>query len=77
MDKKDIVIIATNKCDCKTKFNELENRLNELEIYNSSVQSHKVSRSLLLEDLEERVDDFGKVLGNFAIIINDYLKYHP
>ena len=60
-------------CDCKTKFNELEDRLDELEIRNSSVHSHKVSRSFLLEDLEERVDDLEKVLTNFSIMINDYL----
>ena len=69
----ELVKTAGCGCDCKTKFNELENRLDELEIRNSSVHSHKVSRSFLQEDLEERVDDLEKVLTNFSRMIDDYL----
>lgn len=65
-------------CDCKIKFDELENRFDELQL---KVESHiddyngadKVSLSLSQGDIKERIFDLEKVLINFSIMIDDYI----
>ena len=65
-------------CDCKIKFDELENRFDELQLkVESRIDDYngadKVSRALSEGDIKERIFDLEKVLINFSVMIDDYI----